>query len=273
MLSEADSVLSQPQGWMRIVDRGVRASAMVISAAVIGALGLVAMVESPRQTVPSIPTMPEIQSMLTPWHIVQFETQLAPEVARVPDEVPLAALDITVVGILTRADRAVAFLRVAGRDEVVRVGDRLDESIEIYGITRTNVLIMHEGQLSRLPLRDVNVGAVAEQTVESPSSETIDLGLSSDIVQLQWRSDSAGVPGLGVTHLTAPIREVLGIEVDDVLIAVNGYAVSELIRAPQDHAAILMGDEVAVELERAGKRLIFSFATQTLMELWQRVHD
>lgn len=257
--------------WTTRVLWGIEGLAILAVAALSCVILLMLLVPSPTPKV-SVPALAMSDPELTAWRLVTLDVPATTVSTPLPEQVPVSKVAIRVLGILTHQANAMALLEYEGVVRRVYVGDVLDSAGVIRAITPAEILIASRGQLSRVPLRDES-SQVMQAVPEKVLGESLEIGLPDELVELRWyRADSS--PGaLEITRLAARIGESLDIQVGDRLISVNGSSVEAIAKAPDEYTNVLTDPQVSVELLREGKQFTRAFETQTLITLWQTMHD
>jgi general secretion pathway protein C len=206
----------------------------------------------------------------------------APQAVALPQPVPSAQTDLQLRGLMSGGDGAFAIVADArGNEAVYRVGDELPDGSRLSAIEPFQILIQKSGresalvlerELSTRPARTSANSAVARsapnQTNALPGIRGFQspTGISAASLQ-QLGSGSAGLadqisvlPVAGGGYRVRPGRDAtlfaeLGLQVNDVVTAVNGQPLTSRADAQALFADVLRRGEVSITITRQGREM------------------
>ncbi len=206
----------------------------------------------------------------------------APQTAALPQPAPPAQTDLQLRGLMSGGDQAFAIVADArGNEAVYRVGDELPDGSRLSAIEPLQILIEKSGRESALALERELRPRVARMTGASPAAEASQgranmlpgirgfqapAGISAASLQ-QPGNASAGLanqisvlPVAGGGYRVRPGRDAtlfaeLGLQVNDVVTAVNGRPLTSRADAQALFSDVLRRGEVSITITRQGREV------------------
>lgn len=133
--------------------------------------------------------------------------------------------------------------------QVYREGDQLLEGVLVARIDVNQVALNERGQLRLLVLE--------AQRQATAASVVTDAGIPGELIGTRAqsvRSKASTKPGLEVAALPDLLVSGAGLQPDDLILAIAGQPVADLLEQPGDMQALLSGGQIEIELERLGQR-------------------
>jgi len=206
----------------------------------------------------------------------------APQVVATPRAVPEAQTDLQLRGLMSGGDQAFAIIADARGDEsIYRVGDELPDGSRLSAIEPFRVLIEQSGRESVLALERELARSSARSTPSASRAQPranpgrslpgirgfqAPAGISAASLQ-QLGSGSEGLanqisvlPVAGGGYRVRPGRDAtlfaeLGLQVNDVVTAVNGQPLTSRADAQALFADVLRRGEVSITITRQGREM------------------
>jgi len=206
----------------------------------------------------------------------------APQAAALPQTAPAAQTDLQLRGLMSGGDQAFAIVADArGNEAIYRIGDELPDGSRLAAIEPFQILIQKSGRESSLALeRELATARTRSTAVASdPGAATnrtnvlpgirgfqAPAGISAASLQ-QLGSGSAGLadqisvlPVAGGGYRVRPGRDAtlfaeLGLQVNDVVTAVNGQPLTSRADAQALFTDVLRSGEVSITITRQGREI------------------
>jgi general secretion pathway protein C len=206
----------------------------------------------------------------------------APQAVALPQTAPAAQTDLQLRGLMSGGDQAFAIVADArGNEAIYRVGDELPDGSRLAAIEPFQILIQKSGRESSLALeRELatartrstaaasDPGAATNRTNVLPGIRGFQApaGISAASLQ-QLGSGSAGLadqisvlPVAGGGYRVRPGRDAtlfaeLGLQVNDVVTAVNGQPLTSRADAQALFTDVLRSGEVSITITRQGREI------------------
>jgi len=178
------------------------------------------------------------------------------------EQLDVARINAVVVGIVSRAEGAWVNISLDGKtDRIYTIGDRLAPSVVVEAIVPDGVVVREQGVLRRIPLRSLVAEGAPAISVSSPAlavpavtGDELDSTSAAELIDSLGVTaviNADGSTGLRVDSLDAQLP-ALGLSEGDVVVAVNGRPVAELMADARALADLRAEPQLAVTLRRDG---------------------
>lgn len=215
----------------------------------------------------SVPTHLPVVSFPAPAAQVERHYSLYPGAGSVPvdeavEQLDVARINAVVVGIVSRAEGAWVNISLDGKtDRIYTIGDSLAPSVVVEAIVPDGVVVREQGVLRRIPLRSLVAEGAPAISVSSPAlavptvtGDELDSTSAAELIDnlgVTAVINADGSTGLRVDSLDAQLP-ALGLSEGDVVVAVNGRPVAELMADARALADLRAEPQLAVTLRRDG---------------------
>lgn len=221
-------------------------------------------------------------SSLPGWHLMGVAaSKTAPVENNAPLNAPETRLRLTLSGVLASDDKQHARAIIAdqgGKEEQYAIGDTLPGNAELSEVYPDRVILKRGGRYEtlRLPTEGTSGGKIAAlartHTPATPAERlrAVRANISKsprsmyDLVRAtQQVDDSGNIIGYSVTPGRKPeLFKEVGLESGDVVVEINGLALSEPANSGKALKSLQSGKAVTVKLLRGGQEHILTLDTQ-----------
>jgi type II secretory pathway component PulC len=247
--------------WRRIIGSASviqKILSLILCLMIISLMFLVTSVERKPLDMPTVP-----QTRLPPansWN--WFTSSFAPKpVFRENKVLPEASINADLLGILITSEIATATIKYAGmREKVYLKGDRLGTNMIISEIEPNRVIIEGKGSKEQITLKRPE--SIFESTLDLDNKK---VGLKEGFAIANMfgavpvsigSQDGNFDSGYRLNSLSTELRSLADVEDGDVIVAVDGLAVNELIKNSEDWKKFALESNLPVKVIRDGREVI-----------------
>ena len=196
------------------------------------------------------------QSAVKSWNWFRSGTFVAETADQTHGELPEANINAELLGVMIAGDNSFATLKFNGKPEVVyHKGDDLSAGYELVAIETYRIVVRKNGLnqqvLMKKPESIMETEVIKEEVLAQPS-EGFALANMFGAVPVS----AGGSAGLKLNNLSSAITSIADIQEGDVVIAVDGTSVQELMSNPAQWGKFSNSSNLPVTVMRNGQEQI-----------------
>lgn len=183
-----------------------------------------------------------------------------------------AALDGELMGVVSSGGRAVASMKIKGREAVYGVGDELVPGVVVEAVEPVQVVVREHGTLRRISLKSLLDGQPGAGVTRYPAGPvsgngSTHSGDASAMAQVTPVLTASGATGMRIDSLDGQLQGLDMVSAGDVILAVDGSPLSALMASGTALDDLSSRNSVSITLERNGQEMTVDISGDTVRSL------